>query len=377
MNNGVCCFGKEFDSEFNTSLTALKGGVLNSSHTIDFSAFSGIDAYNIIRVLTRQIALICNSGFFLISGFLFFINIDSWNKTAYLKKLKTRVRTLLIPYLLWNIINVAIRPAVIVAGRLLKRDWEWDRFSIFLNELSEKGIWNIFWHYNTWGDTTNILGWPKPSMGPFSVPMWFLQTLIVLTVLTPIIYLICRYLRICGIILLGLLYYTGIWFSVPGFSIAAIFFFSLGAYFGISKRNLVLELRKYKVLWYTVAALTLLPSAFYSYDGYTTYNFFSPIFILAGVISAVNIASSIAEKGKLKPNRILAQSTFFIYGVHTPLVLGIVGLVFDIVFKSQHPIVLTLRYFAVPIITAYACVLVYRIMKKIMPKILGLLSGNR
>jgi len=35
MNGGVCCFGKEFGSEFNTSLTALKGGVLNPSRTIN------------------------------------------------------------------------------------------------------------------------------------------------------------------------------------------------------------------------------------------------------------------------------------------------------------------------------------------------------
>jgi hypothetical protein len=37
MNGGVCCFGKESDSEFNTCLTALKGEVLNPLHTINES----------------------------------------------------------------------------------------------------------------------------------------------------------------------------------------------------------------------------------------------------------------------------------------------------------------------------------------------------
>ena len=46
---------------------------------IDFSHFSGIDIYNVIRIIVREIALICNSGFFLFSGYLFFINIDVWN----------------------------------------------------------------------------------------------------------------------------------------------------------------------------------------------------------------------------------------------------------------------------------------------------------
>jgi fucose 4-O-acetylase-like acetyltransferase len=162
---------------------------------INYSAISGMDVYNVIRVLVREIALICNSGFFLFSGYLFFSNISTLNKKIYVKKLKTRIKTLLIPYISWNIINVLLRPAVIWGGRIIKKDGDWERFTIFFKELFDKGIWNIFWHYNTWGDGTNILGWSRPSMGPFSVPMWFLQTLIVLTIVSPVIYLICKYLK--------------------------------------------------------------------------------------------------------------------------------------------------------------------------------------
>lgn len=344
---------------------------------MNFSVFSGMDIYNVIRIIVKKIASICNDGFFLFSGFLFFLNINVWNKTIYFKKLKRRINTLLIPYLLWNIINVIIRPVIIIGGRLIKRDGDWNRMATFFNELLEKGIWNIFWHYNTWGAGTNILGWSRPSMGPFSVPMWFLQTLIVLTIITPVIFLICRYLKKYGLILLGLLYYTGIWISIPGFSIAPIFFFTLGAYFGIYKRNLVSELRKYKLFWYIVSILTLFPSIYYDYDGHTTYNYFTPAFLLSTIISAVNIVSFFIEKGKIRPNHTLTKATFFVYGVHTVLVLSIVGLIFDTILKSKSPIILTIRYFTVPIATAYICVLIYCIMKRIMPKILGLLSGNR
>jgi len=34
LKDEVCCLGKVFDSGFNTSKNALKGGVLNPSHTI-------------------------------------------------------------------------------------------------------------------------------------------------------------------------------------------------------------------------------------------------------------------------------------------------------------------------------------------------------
>jgi hypothetical protein len=344
---------------------------------MNVSVFSGMDVYNIIRIIVREIASICNSGFFLFSGFLFFHNINILDKTIYFRKLKTRINTLLIPYLLWNIISVIIRPVIIIGGRLIKKDEDWDRILIFFNELLDKGIWNIFWHYNTWGTGTNILGWSRPSMGPFSIPMWFLQTLIILTILTPIIFLICQYLKKYGLLLLGLLYYTGIWISIPGFRIAPIFFFTLGAYFGIYKKNLVSELRKYKLFWYITSILTLLPSVYYDYDGHTTYNYFTPVFLLATVISAVNIVSFFIEKGKISQNRTLTKATFFVYGVHTVLVLSIVSLIFDIIFTSKSPIILTIRYFTVPIATAYVCVLIYCMMEKIMPKMLGLLSGNR
>jgi hypothetical protein len=281
------------------------------------------------------------------------------NKNIYIKKLKTRIKTLLIPYILWNLINVLIRLAIILVGCILKKDNEWKRFYNLLNELLDKGIWNIFWHYNTWGTGTNILGWPRPSMGPFSVPMWFLQTLIIVTILTPMIYLICKYLKKYGIILLGLLYYTGIWFSIPGFGISPIFFFTLGAYFGIYKINLIVELQRYKLFWYIVSLITFIPSVYYNYDGITTYNYFSPVFILAMVISAINITSYFIKKGKIKVNKILSQATFFVYAIHTVLILSIIGLVFDFIFKSKEPILLILRYFIVPIMTSYVCVLVY------------------
>jgi hypothetical protein len=107
------------------------------------------------------------------------------------------------------------------------------------------------------------------------------------------------------------------------------------------------------------------------------HDYFSPIFILSAVISAINIASSLIERKKVKVTPLLVKSIFFVYAVHTVLILSIVGLIFDYIFKSKGAIILTIRYFTVPIMTGYVCVLVYYVMKKIMPKILNILSGNR
>ena len=45
--------------------------------------------------------------FFFISGFLFFYKVD-FDKNVYIKKLKSRYHTLVIPYLIWNFVGFLI-----------------------------------------------------------------------------------------------------------------------------------------------------------------------------------------------------------------------------------------------------------------------------
>lgn len=89
--------------------------------------------------------------FFIISGFLFFRNINSKNDAV--AKLKRRVYTLLIPYLLWNLIYYAIH-------LLLKPG-----SGISINELLDAAF---TYKYN-------------PSF-------WFMYQLILLSIISPILY---------------------------------------------------------------------------------------------------------------------------------------------------------------------------------------------
>ena len=43
--------------------------------------------------------------FFIISGYFFFYQTKVFGKETYFKKLKKRIRTLLIPYFLWNLVS--------------------------------------------------------------------------------------------------------------------------------------------------------------------------------------------------------------------------------------------------------------------------------
>lgn len=343
---------------------------------IDLSALTGMDAYNIFRIIIREIAATANFAFFLISGYLFFVKDETWNVKVYVGKLRKRLSSLVVPYVIWNLVNVSIPFVVIVGGRILKGDGEWKRLLSTFHSIEERGLLNVFWHYHTWGEKTNIFGWAQPCMGPFSVPLWFVQTLIVLAILSPLIYLACSHLKIYGIILLGLLYWTGIWVSVPGFGIDAIFFFSLGAFFGIHKIDLIAVSRKYNHIWVAISALTILPSGYLDFDG-ATYNYFSPIFIFAMIFCLLSTVSYFAQTTESLLLRKLSQASFFVYAIHTVLILQNIEDTFNTLLESTNPAILAAKYISIPIVTAFVCAAIYFAMKRISPPLLGLLSGNR
>lgn len=62
----------------------------------------------------HSIVVVAVPVFFIISGYFFFYNIKEFNSGVYVTKLKKRGRTLLIPYLLWNLLPVFM----IVGGNL-------------------------------------------------------------------------------------------------------------------------------------------------------------------------------------------------------------------------------------------------------------------
>ena len=73
--------------------------------------------------------------------------------------------------------------------------------------------------------------------------LWFIRDLMVLVVFSPLVYAMVRYLRQYALALLGFLWliYDGV--SSPGLSPTAWFFFSLGAFYSVHRRNFVVETR--------------------------------------------------------------------------------------------------------------------------------------
>jgi len=71
---------------------------IKSSVTPGYSQ-EGVDIVKFIVSLMR----ICVPSFFIISGYLFFYRVNKFTLNIYKEKLYRRVKTLVIPYVLWDI----------------------------------------------------------------------------------------------------------------------------------------------------------------------------------------------------------------------------------------------------------------------------------
>lgn len=153
--------------------------------------------------------------FFLISSYLFFANISNFDKDTYIKKVKSRTQSLLIPYTVWTFLTFILLCVT-------KRE--------ALLEYSDMQIWDAIW---------SVFNGHK-----LNYHLWFLLDLYIVVLLTPVVYILTKYLKwVLPLVL------TGIWFAgytpkILGLDQQTITFFTLGSYLGLSKPSLGISASK-------------------------------------------------------------------------------------------------------------------------------------
>ena len=143
--------------------------------------------------------------FFFISGFLFFYRSKEFSLSVYRHKLKNRGRSILLPYLFWNLMIISYSILIQTIPGL----------SSSTNQLMD------MYSLTDWLDAF----WSINGGCPICYQFWFLRDLIVMILFSPLIYILVKYFRWFSVFVLGVLWYFNWWFSLPGFSIAAFFFF--------------------------------------------------------------------------------------------------------------------------------------------------------
>lgn len=330
-----------------------------------------------IRILfSRVLTLVAVPGFFAISGLFFFWNIREWGKEAYKHKLKTRAHTLLIPYIIWNTIAILV-PVITDCFHVVWGDKPVGELVTCIKNIN----WlHAYWDVNWWNlNSFNAIGFSRATSGPQLIPLWFVRDLMVLVVLTPVIYSLIKRLRWGWLAIVGTVYLSNLAPNLRGLTVSDLFWFSFGAWFGINKVNMVITLHR-PAIRYTayILMVILLPLRVY-YEGADSpiVSIIAPAFTLTATITTFCIATGLIMRGAVKDYPLLGKSTFFVYCLHTVLVLEFCAWVMGNVLPGNSQIVVIVRYFATPFLCAAACFAIWLLMRRYMPRLLGVLAGSR
>lgn len=302
-------------------------------------------------VFGRGICRVAVPCFFLISGYLFFSKLeDKWDTSIWLEKLKKRAKTLLVPYIIWNLMA-----AVAIWGYhwLFARTHGEAYPGFYEHIVASRGLWD---------DAGGL---------PFDGPLWFVRYLLIFVVAAPLFWLFVKYLRIWGLLILTFV------FIVFGHIPEGVVFFAAGAWFRVEKKDMLFEFDKMKVGFTTLAVLSLvvLTLSFRAYP--ERYRIASSIFIIAGTAVFFMLAGGAAKKGMKMPS-ILISSSFFIFAAHNILILhDFSHWIILHVLPFQGEWMECVDLFLRPTIAVLTCLVLYQVMERVTPKILSILTGGR
>lgn len=323
---------------------------------IDYSNISAIDVGTIISsIFSIFIPNVAVPIFFMISGYFFFNKVTHWESSIYQDKLKSRTKTLLIPYLLWN--TVALLTLIFL--------------DFLIPQPQIVGVYtNVFDYLRGYFVHTGFT--------PYLQPMWFIRDLIILCIASPVLYYLLKkfhYYILFVFLALNLLFYYLSLHPIYMIIGPCLFYFSLGAFFSISNKNMVEESRKVKWLSGILYPLTLVIYLYLKGSGYWKY--ISPFSVLLGIATTLNIVSYLYEKGKLKTNSFLAKSSFFLFAIHEVLLLEGWKYLYLKLIKPISATSYIIGYFTVPVITILSALLIFYLLQTYLPKVADVLTGNR
>lgn len=316
--------------------------------------------YYVSTFISNVISRIAVPLFFLMSGYLFFYKVETFNNGTYLLKLKKRFKSLLIPFIFWT-------TALLCIFYILSHLPFTSNFFATKNYTLEYVI-SSYWAQES----------PTSGMTyPLAYQFWFIRDLIVCVIISPILYYIVSKTKVWGIIFIGTAWFFNL--SIPylgfrGFSTAAIFFFSLGAWVSTRKLNIIVISRELKFFGfsYPIIAIADLLTKNYVFNAYI-----HNLGIISGIIFCFLLVSYLLENNKIKSIPLLSSASFFIFAIHDPWLLRTIKKILYMVIRPESDLMLTLLYFIAVILVIIISVGIYYALKNLTPRFTSIITGGR
>ena len=306
--------------------------------------------------------------FFLISGFLFFQGLEQWDWEKWKGKMRRRVKTLLIPYLIW--VTLFICYVYLHQCRLSVSAGEnWLPLGQW---FADNGGIRMWWDSNV-ALQDHPFGYKVFSAHPYHEVLWFVRDLIVINLLSPLIFFLLSKAGRWVLVILLVLNLLRLWPPFHSISISCVFFYSAGAYLAIKGKGLVETLFRVRIVAWVLAGILVIPMVVFRNDAF--FILAKQIWIIAWGVSFVTITALIAYDRNKRERLILflADSTFFVYVTH-PVVQSNIKQALMVLppFKLGEVTVLLLT----AILTVAFCVFCYFLLRQFLPRLCTVLCGR-
>ena len=314
------------------------------------NSFTSVVNHKVSYFFSCSITRFAVPMFFMMSGITFF---KDYNNKKYLAKIKARLFTLVIPYLLWNTI------------------WM---------------LWEIFTSYSfiakfSTDSTPYPLTLTSILKGIFfygcNIPFWFVFDLIIFSFAAPLVFLLIKnkYIGVGSVICLSIVSLFGLHLPMDVFYYPmAIVFYLIGAIIGYhffdfasQKSSKPLQIASVIFLAAYILAKNIAPQEIHI-DNYLT----QTIVYTIAAFSLWNIADIFIER--IKPRAIYRRS-FAIYAMHLNVAIVILKILAFCTPKNEW---LEIPKFIIMVVSTLIIVnLICAFLEKFVPKVYATLMGNR
>ena len=314
------------------------------------------EVYNFLgRVLSKNLFGLAVPTFYFIAGYLFFLN-EEFNKQVYLKQIKKRFKSLVIPYLFWNFWMILFMLFYQFVGNKVGFHFAGKQIVDYTMIDFFKCFWNI-----------------GSGIYPICFQLYFLRDLILVSILSPVFYWLIKKGKVIFMLLLTVMYVADVnWHFFPG--ISPVFYFCLGASYRLLNWKWI-DGFKSSISKASCLFIGLFPLIFFL----NNYNY-SLFVIIFGVIFLLNVVYYLVEHnsegGKIEKALLwLSPMSFFVYCFHEPI-QGLIKKVLYMLLQPSSDAILVLLYFLCPLLTILLAIIIFKLMSRYCPKILRVINGR-
>lgn len=296
------------------------------------------------RFCTQGITRIAVPLFFILSGYLYFQNINKFSVLVYKTKTISRIRSLLFPFIIWSIFGFV---AVSVFQYYVPSSFK--SAGVVREYRFQEVLYTIFW---------------KP-IGAHQ--LWFIRDLFCLFILSPIIYYATKYVGRLYLIILFAIWLIGKQYLI---SIESVFFVSLGSWIAINKKGILENRRDCKLASIILGLLWIVLCLIVQYFqiGYSA----SCLCIVVGLIFIWLFYDSYPSFFNFL--ECIIKYPFFIYCFHEPLMTVLKGIFLKV---SYIQLWLLFVYIVVPFLTIYISNLIATLLKANFSTVYKIITGGR